>query len=462
MTPPRWPQAETQMTETRAGEQGLWTRLLDRCRDRRDPRGWLRPRVALVLRRQRVYAVTHGSRGVPRSAPRAAQPVTVSVHVSLSWPPSARSGMGSPAASITDHLGARVAVRRVYQAARHAPSRVRSAIDRPSLASRSRPAAIEPRASLIARASSSASAQVGPSSSRSGDAAGPRSPSAIDLRRPPTRREPTPSPSSGSASGSAQRSSVEPPRMDPRIPAQAASQGPAPRSDAASVSTTLLPPPPSPARRGISDAHAPAARQVSASPAQRAPEAAIAPRGSTTLMPRRTLVLHRKADAGLTSTNASARARRTLSNNRTAVHRRSPADGSTSGSPIDAIAPEHVVTRAHVRPRRALLGREAPETTTVTHAARVARSAPPSNARAEAPAETQHARLFTQPVDRQFAQPPPIGPPTSAPIHESRPQPDPAPRPTVVAPAVDVARLSEDVYQHIQRRIRIERERRGL
>jgi hypothetical protein len=31
------------------------------------------------------------------------------------------------------------------------------------------------------------------------------------------------------------------------------------------------------------------------------------------------------------------------------------------------------------------------------------------------------------------------------------------------APApIDVGRLSEDVYRHIQRRIRIERERRGL
>lgn len=462
MTPPRWRQAETQMAETRAGEQRLWTRLLDRCRDRRDPRGWLRPRVALVLRRQRVYAVTHGPRGGQRSAPRAAQPVTVSVHVSLTWPLSARSRMGSPAASITDHLGARVAVRRVHRAARHAPSRVGSAIDRPSLAARARPAAIEPRASLIARASSSPSTEAGASSSRSGDAATPRSPSAIDLRRPPTRRESTAPPSSGSVSGSAQRSSVEPPRMDPRIPAQAVPQEPARRRDAASGSTTLAPPQSSPARRGISYAHAPAARQVSASPAQRAPEAAIAPRGSTMLMPRRALVLHRKADAGSTSTTASARARRTFSNNRTAVHRRSPADGSISGSPIDAIAPAHVVTRAHVRPRRALLGREAPETTTVTHAARVARSAPVSNARTEAPAETQHARLFTQPVDRQFAQPPPIGPTTSPPVHELRPQPAPAPRPTVVAPAVDVARLSEDVYQHIQRRIRIERERRGL
>jgi hypothetical protein len=30
------------------------------------------------------------------------------------------------------------------------------------------------------------------------------------------------------------------------------------------------------------------------------------------------------------------------------------------------------------------------------------------------------------------------------------------------SPQIDLGRLSEDVYQHIQRKIRIERERRGL
>jgi hypothetical protein len=32
----------------------------------------------------------------------------------------------------------------------------------------------------------------------------------------------------------------------------------------------------------------------------------------------------------------------------------------------------------------------------------------------------------------------------------------------VTPPPIDIGRLSEDVYHHIQRRMRIERERRGL
>jgi hypothetical protein len=41
----------------------------------------------------------------------------------------------------------------------------------------------------------------------------------------------------------------------------------------------------------------------------------------------------------------------------------------------------------------------------------------------------------------------------------------PAPAPPSIAPAappIDIAKLSDEVYRHIQRTLRIERERRGL
>jgi hypothetical protein len=38
----------------------------------------------------------------------------------------------------------------------------------------------------------------------------------------------------------------------------------------------------------------------------------------------------------------------------------------------------------------------------------------------------------------------------------------PPARPAAPQPPLDIARLSDDVYRHIQRKIRIDRERRGL
>jgi hypothetical protein len=71
--------------------------------------------------------------------------------------------------------------------------------------------------------------------------------------------------------------------------------------------------------------------------------------------------------------------------------------------------------------------------------------------------ETGRQPLYSQPVPRRFTaqpQPAPVAPTVvTAPV---------TPPPPASPPPIDVARLTEDVYHHLQRRIRIERERRGL
>jgi hypothetical protein len=64
--------------------------------------------------------------------------------------------------------------------------------------------------------------------------------------------------------------------------------------------------------------------------------------------------------------------------------------------------------------------------------------------------------LFSQPAARSLAVP--SAPAAAAPA----PVLPPPPVPQQPAPQIDVARLTEDVYQNLRRRIRIERERRGL
>lgn len=69
-------------------------------------------------------------------------------------------------------------------------------------------------------------------------------------------------------------------------------------------------------------------------------------------------------------------------------------------------------------------------------------------------------RLYRQPASRDFA---------SAPAHADEKQSVPQEsqsslpqRPAVPQPSIDIGQLSEEVYRHIQRKLRIERERRGL
>jgi hypothetical protein len=78
------------------------------------------------------------------------------------------------------------------------------------------------------------------------------------------------------------------------------------------------------------------------------------------------------------------------------------------------------------------------------------------------PGRRRHERpsLYAQPATRSFAAP--AATPAQAAPPEPRSTQLPAPPVQALPPAIDVGRLSEDVYQHIQRRIRIERERRGL
>ena len=72
------------------------------------------------------------------------------------------------------------------------------------------------------------------------------------------------------------------------------------------------------------------------------------------------------------------------------------------------------------------------------------------------------SRLYAQPAVRSFAVHPAVDTPKPATVTaEQRPVPPP-PVAAAVQPQIDLARLTEDVYHHIQRKIRIERERRGL
>jgi len=70
--------------------------------------------------------------------------------------------------------------------------------------------------------------------------------------------------------------------------------------------------------------------------------------------------------------------------------------------------------------------------------------------------------LYVRPVTRSLAIPP-AGPSS----HDAPPEPRAAQAlpPEIripTPPPIDLERLTEDVYHHLQRRMRIERERRGL
>jgi hypothetical protein len=71
--------------------------------------------------------------------------------------------------------------------------------------------------------------------------------------------------------------------------------------------------------------------------------------------------------------------------------------------------------------------------------------------------------LYSRPAMRSFAMPPDVPSPHDAPpvprAAQSRP---PEVRIPLPPPPLDLERLTEDVYHHLQRRMRIERERRGL
>lgn len=73
----------------------------------------------------------------------------------------------------------------------------------------------------------------------------------------------------------------------------------------------------------------------------------------------------------------------------------------------------------------------------------------------------ERSTLYAQPASRSLAVAPVAAQAQPAPP-EPRSTPVPAPPVQMLPPPIDVGQLSEDVYQHIQRRIRIERERRGL
>jgi hypothetical protein len=72
------------------------------------------------------------------------------------------------------------------------------------------------------------------------------------------------------------------------------------------------------------------------------------------------------------------------------------------------------------------------------------------------------SQAFVVPAARNLARPPVASPAEPAHTQEKRSAPVPAERTQPAQPQFDVAKLSDEVYRHIQRKIRIDRERRGL
>lgn len=76
--------------------------------------------------------------------------------------------------------------------------------------------------------------------------------------------------------------------------------------------------------------------------------------------------------------------------------------------------------------------------------------------------EGMRSPLYAQPAARSFANYPAATTAQQAPAPEQRAAPSPPAHVQALQPQIDLERLTEDVYQHLQRKIRIERERRGL
>lgn len=124
--------------------------------------------------------------------------------------------------------------------------------------------------------------------------------------------------------------------------------------------------------------------------------------------------------------------------------------------------PARVLASDHVEPPDRASGRPA---TSRAHRTGVPAPFPPVlvTSPRSSPGWPRHERssLYAQPAARSLAVAPAASPAQPAPP-EPRSTERSAPPVQALPPAIDVGQLSEDVYQHIQRRIRIERERRGL
>lgn len=91
------------------------------------------------------------------------------------------------------------------------------------------------------------------------------------------------------------------------------------------------------------------------------------------------------------------------------------------------------------------------------------RIAAPQTLRASPPSlPGPRSNLYPLPAPRSFAAPAAASMAEQPRVSEPRPAPAAADRAQTAQPQLDIARLSEDVYRHIQRKIRIDRERRGL
>jgi hypothetical protein len=141
--------------------------------------------------------------------------------------------------------------------------------------------------------------------------------------------------------------------------------------------------------------------------------------------------------------------------------RRPALSSARSAGPTAALPLVRSASDIAVRVRRSTDGLPAPRVMRIRGAS-VPPSVPASSSGGAAVQAGARAPLYAHPVGRSFAahRGEIATPPSSQQMSGASTRAAAPPAPLVV-PQIDVERLSEDVYRHIQRKVRIERERRG-
>ena len=391
----------------------LWTRVLDRYRSRR---GRLSARAPLVLRRRLAAAYVTV---IQRSGRAGASHYhfALNIHLSsLSWPPGA-ARRGAPQEPGPRRAALLNLVKHVEQAAVHA-----------GRASDSRRRRQTERASRSTRTTTSPDAT---SPALSGSTPWPP---AMAARKLPSSALASSARSSGTRSSGAPSSGAVPSGAGPSAATRTPSNG-RPAQESAVRDSRLATAPPS-----FSHAPSRTERRVGMSGSN---AGALTPLTLSGAMPP----LSRGAGRSEASRDVT-RAAGVTNREWVAVSRTPPADRVRELA-ARAVSP----ASAGVASPRAISAPFRPVVTTAIRPAGDVRRGDTSR-----PAEGLRQPLYAQPAARNLSSATaPVAPQMAPEIRPAAP-----PQVQAVQPPFDLQRLSEDVYQHIQRRIRIERERRGL
>jgi hypothetical protein len=411
----------------------LWTRVLGRYRSRR---GLLSPRVPLVLRRRLAAACVTVIQRTGRAGVSHYH-FALNIHLSsLSWPPGA-ARRGAPQEPETRRAALLNLVKHMEQAAVHAGrtsvSRRRRQTERASRSTRTTtsPDATSPALSGSTPWPPAMAARTLPSSALSSSArsSGARSSGALS----PSARS-SGARSWGALSSGALSSGAVPSGAVPSAATRTPSNG-RPAQESAVRGSRLATAPPS-----FSHARSRTERRVGMSGSN---AGLLTPLTLSAAMPTLSRGASR-SEASRAMTGAAGVTNREWA----AVSRTPPADRVR-----ELVARAVSTASAGIASPRAISAPFRPVVTTAIRSTGEVRRGDTSR-----PAEGIRQPLYAQPVARNLSSATAPAAPQMAP--EIRPA---APSQVqAVQPPVDLQRLSEDVYQHIQRRIRIERERRGL